>query len=70
MALEKDFGNIAIYNRRFFDRREVMDRRLFFEQEYLDQNPERRVSMIDRRMLGNRRQRLPEIKSISWKKYS
>ena len=68
--MEKDFGTIAFYNRRFVDRRGVVDRRLFFKQDYIDQNPERRVSMIDRRMLGDRRQRLPEIKNTSWKKYS
>ena len=37
------------------DRRRVEDRRLFLNQEYLDHNPERRVNMIKRRMLGDRR---------------
>ena len=68
--MEKDFGGIAFYSRRFDDRREVVDRRLIFNQEYFDQNPERRVSMIDRRMHGERRRRLSEIKKTSWKKYS
>ena len=70
MALEKDFGSIAFYTRRFVDRREAVDRRLFFKQEYLDQNSERRVRMIDRRMHGDRRRKLPEIMKNSWKKYS
>jgi hypothetical protein len=70
MALEKDFGSIAFYNRRSVDRREVEDRRLFLKQEYLDQNPQRRVSMIDRRMHGDRRRNFPEIMKNSWKKYS
>jgi hypothetical protein len=42
------------------DRRRVEDRRLSLKQEYLD-NPERRVNMIKRRMLGDRRNLLPEI---------
>ena len=43
------------------DRRKVEDRRLFLNQEYLDHNPERRVNMIGRRMLGDRRSGVPEI---------
>jgi hypothetical protein len=43
------------------DRRRVKDRRFFLKQECLDHNPERRVNMIDRRMLGDRRKVLPEL---------
>ncbi len=68
--MEKDFGNIAFYSRRLVDRRQAVDRRLFFKQECLDLNPERRVSMIDRRMHGDRRRKLPEIMNTFWKKYS
>jgi hypothetical protein len=34
---------------------------LFLEQESLNHNPERRVNMIDRRMLGDRREWFPEL---------
>jgi hypothetical protein len=50
------------------DRRKVEDRRLFLNQEYLDHSPERRVNMIKRRMLGNRRKLLSEIMNTFWEK--
>jgi hypothetical protein len=37
------------------DRRRVQDRRSFIKQEGLDHNPERRVNMIGRRMIRDRR---------------
>ena len=43
------------------DRRRLKDRRLSLKQEYLDHKPERRVDLNDRRMLGERRELLPEI---------
>ena len=42
-------------------RRRVGGRRFFRKQEYLDQNSERRVNMIGRRMIGERRRLLPDI---------
>ena len=59
--MEKKFGTIAFHNRRPVDRRRVEGRRLFREQEYLDHNPERRINMIGRRMIGDRRKLLPDI---------
>ena len=59
--MEKKFGTIAFYTRRLIDRRRVKDRRLFLKQEYLDLKPERRVSMNDRRMHGERRRMVYEI---------
>ena len=50
------------------DRRRVEDRRLFLKHEYLDHNPERRVNMIKRRMLGDRRKLFPEIMNTFWEK--
>jgi hypothetical protein len=50
------------------DRRRVEDRRLSLKQEYPDHNPERRVNMIKRRMLGDRRELLPEIMNTFWEK--
>ena len=49
------------------DRRRVKDRRSFLKQEYLDHNPERRVNMIKRRMIGDRRELLTEIMNTFWK---
>jgi hypothetical protein len=49
------------------DRRKVKDRRLFLKQEYLDHIPERRVNMIDRRMLSDRRGLFSEIMDTFWK---
>jgi hypothetical protein len=59
--MEKNFGRISIYTRRPVDRRRAKDRRLFLKQEYLEHHPERRVNMIERRMLGDRRQESPGI---------
>ena len=49
------------------DRRKVKDRRLFLKQEYLDHIPERRVNMINRRMLSDRRGLFSEIMDTFWK---
>jgi hypothetical protein len=49
------------------DRRMAVNRRLFFKQEYHDHNLERRVNIINRRMLGDRRELLPEIMNTFWK---
>jgi hypothetical protein len=52
---------VIIKTRSLVDRRRVEDKRLFLKHEYLDHNPERRVNMIKRRMLGDRRELLTEI---------
>ena len=44
-----------LQTRRPVDRRRVKDRRSSLKQEGLDHYPERRVNMIKRRMLGDRR---------------
>ena len=49
------------------DRRKVKDRRLFLKQEYLDHIPERRVNMINRRMLSDRMGLFSEIMDTFWK---
>ena len=59
--MEKNNAEVIYQTRQPVDRRRVGGRRLFREQEYLDHNPERRVTMIDRRILGDRRKVLPEI---------
>ena len=53
--------SISFCSRRHVDRRMVEDRRLLLKQEYLDLKPERRVSMTDRRMHGDRRRLFPDI---------
>ena len=55
------FESKVFCSRRHVDRRRVKNRRLFFKQEYLDHKPERRVNMIGRRMIGERRRLLPDI---------
>ena len=64
----KKFKKIVSYIRRPVDRRQFKDRRLFLEQEYLEHTSERRINMIDRRMLGDRRKLISEVKNTFWKK--
>ena len=66
--MEKNFGTMSFCSRRLVYRRRVEDRRLFLKHEYLDHNPERRVNMIKRRMLGDRRELLSEIMNSFWEK--
>ena len=49
------------------DRRKVEDRRLSLKQEYLDHKPERRVTMIDRRIRGDRRGLFSDALNTFWK---
>ena len=65
--MEKNFGTISFYIRRPVDRRRVEDRRFFLKQENLDHNPERRVTMIERRMFGDRRGVASDIMNAFWK---
>ena len=46
------------------DRRLAVDRRSFLTHESIDHNPERRVNIFKRRMLGDRRGVFPEVISI------
>jgi hypothetical protein len=66
--MEKKFKEIIFYTRRPVDRRQFKDRRFFPRHEDLDHAPERRVNMIDRRMLGDRRKLISEVKNTFWKK--
>ena len=66
--MEKKFKEIVYYIRRPVDRRQFKDRRFFPRHEDLDHASERRVNMIDRRMLGDRRKLLSEVKNTFWKK--
>ena len=66
--MEKKFKEIVHYIRRPVDRRQFKDRRFFPRHEDLVHAPERRVNMIDRRMLGNRRKLISEVKNTFWKK--
>jgi hypothetical protein len=57
--MENNNVEVIFQTRSPIERRRGKDRRLFLKQEYLDHNPERRVNMIDRRMLGTEGEWLP-----------
>ena len=59
--MKDNYAEVIFCTRQPFSRRKFKDRRLFLEQESLNHNPERRVNMIDRRMLGDRREWFPEL---------
>ena len=63
---EKNNAKVIFQTRSPFDRRRVKDRRLFFKQEYLNHNPERRSIMIRRRTLRDRRELVPIILNNSF----
>ena len=66
--MKDNYAEVIFCTRQPFSRRKVkMNRRLFLEQESLYHNPERRVSMIDRRMLSDRRGLFSEIMDNFWK---
>ncbi len=65
--MEKKFESRVFCSRRPVDRRQFKDRRFFPRHEDLDHKPERRVNMIDRRILGDRRKLLSEVKNTFWK---
>jgi hypothetical protein len=65
--MKDNYAEVIFCTRSPVDRRKVKDRRSFLKQEDLSHKPERRVSMIDRRMNGDRRQIFPEIMKAFWK---
>ena len=65
--MEKKFESKVFCSRRHVDRRRVEDRRLFLKKDGLAHIPERRVNMIDRRMLSDRRGLFSEIMDTFWK---
>ena len=66
--MKKKFESRVFCSRRLVYRRRVEDRRLFLKQEYPDHKPERRVNIIKRRMLGNRRKLLSVVNNTFWEK--
>ena len=64
--MENNNDKVIFKTRLPVDRRQGKDRRLFLEQEYLD-NPERRVNKIERRITGDRRRMLAEFLKTFWK---
>ena len=66
--MRKKFESRVFCSRRPVDRRQFKDRRFFPRHEDLDHKPERRVNMIDRRILGDRRKLLSEVKNTFWEK--
>ena len=65
--MENNNSEVIFQTRAHVERRKVKDRRLFLKQEYLDHIPERRVNMINRRMLSDRRGLFSEIMDTFWK---
>ena len=64
--MKKKNAEEIIKTRSHVDRRKIKDRRLVHKKGYLDHNPERRVNMIDRRMLRERRKLVSEIMEAFW----
>ena len=64
--MEKKFEPKVFCSRRHVDRRRVEDRRLSLKKEGLDHYPERRVNMINRRMLSGRRGLFSESMDTFW----
>ena len=68
--MKDNYAEVIFCTRSPFDRRKVKDRRFFPRHEDLDHKPERRVNMIDRRILGDRRKLFSEVKNTFWKDVS
>jgi hypothetical protein len=65
--MKDNYAEVIFCTRQPFSRRKFKDRRLFLEQESLYHIPERRVNMINRRMLSDRRGLFSESMDIFWK---
>ena len=65
--MENNNDKVIFKTRLPVDRRIAVDRRLFLRHEFHDHNLERRVKIINRRMLWDRRELLPEIMNTFWK---
>ena len=66
LFLKKKNVEVTFQIRSHVDRRKVKDRRLVHKKGYLDHNSERRVNMIDRRILPERRKLVSEIIKTFW----
>ena len=66
--MENKKAKVIFQTRSSDDRRRFEDRRFYTRHEDLDQDPARRVNIIKRRMLGDRRKVLPEIMNTFWEK--
>ena len=60
LFMENKKAEVIFQIRSSVDRRRVEDRRFYTRHEDLDHDPARRVNIITRRMLGDRRKVLPE----------
>ena len=65
--MKDNYAEVIFCTRSPFDRRKVKDRRSFLKQEDLSHIPERRVNMIDQRMLSDRRGLFSESMDTFWK---
>ena len=64
--MKDNYAEVIFCTRSPVDRRKVKDRRSFLKQEDLSHIPERRVSMIDRRMLSDRRGLFSDALNTFW----
>jgi hypothetical protein len=64
--MKDNYAEVIFCTRSPVDRRKVKDRRSFLKQEDLSHKPERRVSMIDRRMLSDRRGLFSDALNTFW----
>ena len=65
--MKDNYAELIFCTRSPVDRRKVKDRRSFLKQEYLYYIHERRVNMIDRRMLSDRRGLFSKSMDTFWK---
>ena len=65
--MKDNYAEVIFCTRSSFDRRKVKNRRSFLKQEDLSHIPERRVSMIDRRMFSDRRGLFSDALDTFWK---
>ena len=64
--MENNYDEVLFQSRSHVDRRKLKDRRSFIKNEKLDHIPERRVNMINRRMLSGRRGLFSESMDTFW----
>ena len=65
--MENNNAEGIFQNRSPVDRRRARNRRSFLKQKHLDHAPERRVNMIKRRILGDRREWFSEVIDTFWR---
>ena len=65
--MENNNSKVIFQTRSPVDRRRGEYRRSLLKQKYLDHDPERRLNMIRRRILGDRREWITEMIDTFWR---